>query len=60
MDEEAEISVNGHALTDFESMMVRKAVESFANVMKELGFEDDGIALTDSYMIALTKIRSYF
>ena len=50
MQQEAEITVNGTRLTDNESRIVRLALESFADIMaNQMGFKDDGIALTDQY-----------
>ncbi|MGO9988932.1 MAG: hypothetical protein ACLPSY_09195 [Steroidobacteraceae bacterium] len=48
--QEAEITVNGTRLTDNEAMVVRLALASFADIMaNQMGFKDDGIALTDRY-----------
>ena len=59
MQEEAEITINGTKLTDTESMTVRVAIDTLANVMAEgLGFESDGIALTDWYMNSLSRIQT--
>jgi hypothetical protein len=47
MQEEAEITINGTKLSDAESMTVRVAIDTLANVLAEgLGLEQDGIALT--------------
>jgi hypothetical protein len=59
MQEEADITINGAKLTDAESMTVRVAIDTLANVLAEgLGFENDGIALTDRYMTSLSKIQT--
>jgi hypothetical protein len=59
MQDEAEITINGAKLTDAESMTVRVAIDTLANVLAEgLGFESDGIALTDRYMISLNRIQA--
>lgn len=59
MQEEAEITINGAKLTDSESMTVRVAIDTLANVLAEgLGFENDGIALTDRYMASLSRIQT--
>ena len=59
MQEEAEITINGTKLTDAESMTVRVAIDTLANVLAEgLGVESDGIALTDQYMTSLSRIQT--
>jgi hypothetical protein len=50
MQEEAEITINGTKLTDVESMTVRVAIDTLANVLVEgLELENDGVAFTDRY-----------
>lgn len=57
--QEATITINGATLTDTESMTVRVAIDTLANVLAEgLGFRDDGIALTDRYMTSLSRIQA--
>jgi hypothetical protein len=59
MHEEAEITINGAKLTDAESMTVRVAIDTLANVLAEgLGLKDDGIPLTDRYMESLSRIQA--
>jgi hypothetical protein len=59
MQDEAEITINGAKLTDAESMTVRVAIDTLANVLAEgLGLENDGITLTDRYMASLTRIQN--
>jgi hypothetical protein len=59
MREEAAITINGAKLTDAESMTVRVAIDTFANVLAEgLGLKDDGIVLTDRYMESLSRIQN--
>ena len=59
MQEEAEITINGTRLSDSESMTIRVAVDTLANVLAEdLGGEGDGKALADRYMTALSSIQS--
>jgi hypothetical protein len=59
MQEEAEIIINGTRLSDSESMTIRVAVDTLANVLAEdLGAEGDGKALADRYMTALGSIQS--
>jgi hypothetical protein len=59
MQEEAEITINGIRLSDSESMTIRVAVDTLANVLAEdLGAEGDGKALAERYMTALGSIQS--
>jgi hypothetical protein len=59
MHEEAVITINGAKLTDAESMTVRVAIDTLANVLAEgLGLKDDGIPLTDRYMESLSRIQN--
>lgn len=60
MREEAAITINGTTLTDSESMTVRVAIDTLANVLAEgLGIEKDkGIPLTDQYMESLSRIQT--
>lgn len=59
MQDEAEITINGIKLTDAESMTVRVAIDTLANVLAEgLGLESDGVALTDRYMTSLSRIQN--
>ena len=59
MQEEAEIIINGTKLSDSESMTVRVAIDTLANVLAEdLAAEGDGKSLADRYMAALNTIQS--
>ena len=59
MQPEAEITINGVKLSDAESMTVRVAIDTLANVLAEgLGLENDGVALTDRYMASLSRIQT--
>jgi hypothetical protein len=60
MQEEAVITINGVKLTDTESMTVRVAIDTLANVLAEgLGSkDDDGAPLTDLYMKSLSRIQT--
>ena len=60
MREEAAITINGARLTDTESMTVRVAIDTLANVLAEgLGLKKDkGIPLTDRYMESLSRIQT--
>lgn len=50
MQDEAAVTVNGTRLTNNEARIVRLALATFADIMaNQLGFKDDGIALTDRY-----------
>lgn len=58
MQDEAEITISGVKLTDAESMTVRVAIDTLANVLAE-GVEDEGArALTDRYMASLSRIQA--
>jgi hypothetical protein len=58
MQDEAEITISGVRLTSEESMTVRVAVDTLANVLAE-GLEDpEGKALTDLYVGALGRIQA--
>jgi len=59
MQEEAEITINGTKLSDSESMTIRVAVDTLANVLAEdLGAEGDGKTLAERYLTALSSIQS--
>ena len=59
MQEEAEITINGTKLSDAESMTIRVAVDTLANVLaEELGADPEGQQLADRYMDSLTKIQA--
>jgi hypothetical protein len=59
MHEEAEITINGTRLSDSESMTIRVAVDTLANVLAEdLGAEGDGKALAERYLTALGSIQT--
>jgi hypothetical protein len=59
MREEAIITINGAKLTDAESMTVRVAIDTLANVLAEgLGVKKgEGIPLTDRYIESLSRIQ---
>ena len=58
MHREAQITVNGTRLTNTESAVVRVALAALDEVLSEgLGLRDDGIALTDRYMVDVTHVR---
>jgi hypothetical protein len=58
MQEEAEITINGTKLTDSESMTIRVAVDTLANVLAEDVGEGEGKILADRYMTALSRIQT--
>ena len=58
MQEEAEIIINGAKLTDAESMTVRVAIDTLANVLAEGLEEQEGRALTEVYMVSLSRIAT--
>ena len=59
MQDEADIMINGIKLTDSESMTIRVAVDTLANVLAEdVGAEGEGKSLADRYMAALLRIQS--
>ena len=58
MQDEAAITINGVKLTDAESMTVRVAIDTLANVLPE-GLEEKGSRkLTDLYMDSLSRIKT--
>jgi hypothetical protein len=57
--DEAVITVNGSRLTDTESRVIRLALATFADILEnQLGFKDDGIALTDQYLTDIAHVRA--
>lgn len=59
MHDEADITINGTKLSDAESMTIRVAVDTLANVLAEdLAPEGDGQTLADRYMSSLTRIQT--
>ncbi len=58
MQDEAEITISGVKLTAAESMTVRVAIDTLANVLAE-GLEDpEARALTALYTASLSKIQT--
>jgi hypothetical protein len=58
MHDEAEITISGVKLTDTQSMTVRVAVDTLANVLAE-GIEDDEAReLTERYVDSLKVIQA--
>ena len=59
MQDEAEIIINGTRLTDAESMTVRVAIDTLANVLAEdLGAEGEGRSLVERYTASLVRIQA--
>ena len=59
MQDEAEIIINGARLTDAESMTVRVAIDTLANVLAEdLGAESEGQSLAERYTVSLVRIQA--
>ncbi len=58
MQEEADIVINGVKLTDAESMTLRVAVDTLANVLAAGLDENEGRALTDIYIASLSRIQT--
>jgi hypothetical protein len=57
MQDEAEITISGIKLTDAESMTVRVAIDTLANVLAEGVEDEEARGLTSLYMIALSRIQ---
>jgi len=59
MHDEAEIVINGTKLSDSESMTVRVAIDTLANVLAEgLESEGEGMPVAERYMGALSRIQT--
>jgi hypothetical protein len=58
MQEEAEIAINGVKLSDSESMTVRVAIDTLANVLAAGIDESEGRELTEIYLTALSSIQN--
>ena len=57
MQDEAEITISGVKLSHDESMTVRVAIDTLANVLAEGLEEGETRTLTDRYLKALTRIQ---
>ena len=57
MQDEAEIVISGVQWTDAESMTVRVAIDTLANILAEGLEEPDGRALTEVYIASLSRIQ---
>jgi hypothetical protein len=58
MQDEAEITINGVKLTDAESMTVRVAIDTLANVLAEEAAENENVGLAERYVESLSRIQS--
>jgi hypothetical protein len=60
MQDEAAITINGARLTEAESMTVRVAIDTLANVLAEglAGEDNEGAALAARYMDPLSRIQA--
>ena len=59
MQDEAAIIINGARLTEAESMTVRVAIDTLANVLAEgLEGDNEGAALAERYMASLSRIQA--
>lgn len=58
MQDEAEITISGTKLTDAESMTVRVAIDTLANVLAEGLEENETRELTALYMVSLSRIQT--
>ena len=57
MQDEAEITISGVKLTNAESMTVRVAIDTLANVLAEGLEENETRAITDVYFASLSRIQ---
>jgi hypothetical protein len=58
MQDEAEITVSGAKLTNAESMTIRVAIDTLANVLAEGLEENETRAITDVYLASLSRIQT--
>lgn len=58
MQDEAEITISGVKLTHDESMTVRVAIDTLANVLAEGLEEGETRTLTDRYLKSLSRIQA--
>ena len=58
MQDETEIMISGVKLTDAESMTVRVAIDTLANVLAAGLEEKEGRALTEVYLASLSSIQT--
>jgi hypothetical protein len=58
MQDEAEITISGVKLTDAESMTIRVAIDTLANLLAEGLDDNESRALIDRYMGSLSRIQA--
>jgi hypothetical protein len=58
MQDEAEITISGVKLTDAESMTIRVAIDTLANVLAEGVEDNEAQTLTNRYITSLTRIQA--
>jgi len=58
MQDEAVITINGVKLSDAESMTIRVAIDTLANVLAEGLEEKEGQQLTAVYMDSLVRLQA--
>jgi hypothetical protein len=58
MQDEAEIMISGVKLSDAESMTVRVAIDTLANVLAEGLEEQEAKALSQMYLASLSRIQT--
>lgn len=58
MKDEAEIIISGVKLTDAQSMTVRVAIDTLANLLAEGAAEEEGQVLAQRYVESLSLIQS--
>ena len=58
MQDEAEIMISGVKLTDAESMTIRVAIDTLANVLAEGLEEQEGREFTQVYVASLSRIQT--
>jgi hypothetical protein len=58
MQDEAEITISGVKLSDAESMTVRVAIDTLANVLAEGAEDPESRSLTELYLESLKRIQS--
>lgn len=58
MQDEAEITISGVKLTDAESMTVRVAIDTLANVLAAGVEDEEAQGLTSRYLTSLSRIQS--
>jgi hypothetical protein len=56
---EARITINGTALTDEESRVVRLGIDALAEIISEqMALKDEGVPSPDAYLAAIGRVQS--